>query len=301
MHGMDGLDTVLPKPEWLRVKASFRPELSMVRQVLRGHGLRTVCDSSHCPNLGDCWSTKSATFLILGPKCSRDCKFCAVDHSGADGTWDEGEADRLAAGISELGLEHVVITSVTRDDLPDGGAEAYARSVRAIKDACDCTVELLIPDMGGSRESLAKVAGSRPDVLGHNLEVVERLQPIARDPRASFRRSLDVHRTIKELVPGMVTKSSLMLGLGERDEEVRSALQALRSAGVDIVTLGQYLRPGPQQLPVVHYVPPSEFDRWREAGYDLGFGSVQAGPFVRSSYKAREAFEQLRRRTDVDG
>ncbi|OPY31963.1 MAG: lipoyl synthase [Methanomassiliicoccales archaeon PtaU1.Bin124] len=295
------MDEVLPKPDWLRVRASYRPEIAVVREVLHSKRLRTVCDSSHCPNLCDCWSRKSATFLILGSRCSRSCRFCAVDHSPPDGTWERDEPERLARAVAELGLDYVVVTSVTRDDLPDGGAAAYRSVVEKLHElAPGCGVELLIPDLQGNKTALEEIVCTSPSVLGHNIEVVPRLQGWARDPMASLSTSLAVLRMAKEIDPRQVTKSSLMLGLGESDDEVRESLELLHEAGVDIVTLGQYLRPGPAQLPVVRYVPPKEFERWKDEAIAMGFGAVMAGPFVRSSYQAREAFDTLGRGTDAD-
>lgn len=289
------MEGVLPKPEWLRVRASVRPEFETVRRTLKAHGLRTVCDSSHCPNIGDCWSKRSATFLILGSICTRACRFCAVTHGRPVEQWSSGEAVRLAQGILELGLEHVVITSVTRDDLPDGGAHAYVDVLEQLGQiAPDCSTEVLIPDLGGDEKSLARIVNARPSVLGHNVEVIPRLQGVARDARASFDTSIGVLRAVKRSDPSMVTKTSLMLGLGEEGSEVHETLSVLNEAQVDILTIGQYLRPGPGQLPVRRYVPPEEFARWREEALRMGFGQVLAGPFVRSSYQAKEAFDSLR-------
>lgn len=292
------MDEVLPKPDWLRVKASNRPEVTLIRNKLREHGLQTVCDSSHCPNLCECWSKGSATFLILGDTCTRNCRFCAVKHGDPEGRWDQNEGKRLARTVAELGMEYVVVTSVTRDDIPDKGAEAFQLTICELRDlAPKCRIEVLVPDLGGDIMNVDRVVSARPDVFGHNIEVVKRLQETARDAKASFEGSLDVLRMAKRCDPAQVTKSSIMLGLGETDEEVLEVLEALYSADVDIVTLGQYLRPGTGNLPVRRYVSPQDFAHWREVAGTMGFAKVVAGPFVRSSYQAMEAFVSVRRET----
>jgi len=255
-------------------------------------GLRTVCDSSRCPNLGECWGSGHATFMILGERCTRNCRFCAIPSGRPEGGVDEGEPERLAEAVRSLGLKHVVITSVTRDDLEDGGAGIFAAVVRNIRWMVpDTSVEVLIPDLQGDKESLEKVVSSSPDVLGHNLETVRSLQWV-RDPKASYERSLDVLQMAKWFDPSSLTKSSLMLGLGEQREEIRQAMLDLLSAKVDLLTLGQYLPPLGSSLPLDRYVHPSEFDELRAMARSLGFKGVMAGPLVRSSYKALDLMRE---------
>lgn len=280
---------VAEKPPWLRTKASV-PQGASVRGELRSGDLRTVCDSSRCPNLGECWGKGHATFIILGERCTRSCRFCAVP-SGSPSEPDLDEPKRVAEAVRRLGLRHAVITSVTRDDLPDGGASVFAEAVLEIRwNNPGTTVELLIPDLQGDRQALGTILEADPDVLGHNLETVRSLQWI-RDRRASYDRSLRVLSTIKEISPGTMTKSSLMLGLGESREEVTEAMEDLRAAGVDLLTMGQYLPPKGSDLQLVRYVPPREFDEITVEAKRMGFRGVRAGPLVRSSY---DAFELMR-------
>jgi lipoic acid synthetase len=272
------------KPPWLRTKASISRGASVREELMSGQ-LRTVCDSSRCPNLGECWGKGHATFIILGDRCTRSCRFCAVP-SGKPSETDLDEPGRIAETVKRLGLRHAVVTSVTRDDLPDGGASIFAEVVREIRwNNPGTTVELLIPDLQGDRRALETVLESAPDVLGHNLETVRSLQWI-RDRMASYERSLGVMSLIKEISPGMMTKSSLMLGLGESRDEVIQAMDDLRAAGVDMLTLGQYLPPKGASLQVQRYVPPEEFDDLSAQAKRMGFKGVRAGPLVRSSYDA---------------
>ncbi|MEN3047629.1 MAG: lipoyl synthase [Candidatus Caldarchaeales archaeon] len=283
----------MERPPWLKVVLPHGPVYERVREVVRRHGLHTVCQSAVCPNLGECWGSGTATFMILGDVCTRGCRFCAVTHGNPRGAVDLVEPERVAAAVSELGLSYVVITSVCRDDLPDGGASAFAETVRAVKRRSPgVLVEVLIPDFGGERGAIEEVVRAGPDVVGHNVETVRRLTPVVRDRRASYERSLDVLRTVKEVDPRRITKSSIMLGLGETDDEVIETLRDLRAAGVDVVTMGQYLRPldSPLYLPVVEYVRPERFRELEEAAYRMGFLYVASGPLVRSSYRAAEAF-----------
>lgn len=283
----------MERPPWLKVVLAHGPVYERVRQVVRRYGLHTVCQSAICPNLGECWGSGTATIMILGDLCTRGCRFCAVTHGNPKGSVDLTEPERVAMAVSELGLSYVVLTSVCRDDLPDGGASIFAETVRAVKRSNPgIVVETLIPDFSGEREHIGKLVAAGPDVIGHNVETVRRLTPLVRDRRASYERSLEVLRTIKELSPQTVTKSSIMLGLGETEEEVVSTLMDLRGAGVDVVTLGQYLRPtdSPLYLPVAEYVTPEKFRELERVAYGLGFLFVAAGPFVRSSYRAAEAF-----------
>lgn len=267
----------------MKVRASTGDVFPKVRETLRSCGLRTICDSAHCPNLGYCWSRGHATFLILGRTCTRSCAFCAVDH-GVPEPLDREEPMRIASAVAELGLKHVVITSVTRDDLPDQGAGQY----RAVLDAIhsehpSASIELLIPDMRASEDDLRSIVESGPDVLGHNIETVRRLQDI-RDPRSTYEGTLETLRTIRRLDPYMVTKSSLMLGLGERYDEVIETLGDLRKAGTETVVMGQYLRPRNGLLEVHEYVHPEIFQRLSKEAQDLGFRHVASGPLMRSSF-----------------
>ena len=252
-------------------------------------GLRTVCDSSRCPNLGECWGRGHATFMILGDRCTRSCRFCAVP-SGGPLSPDLGEPERIAEAVGRLGLRHVVITSVTRDDLPDGGAGMFSDTVRQIRwNHPGTRVELLIPDLQGDRGALETVLESSPEVLGHNLETVRSLQWI-RDRRASYKRSLGVLATVKEISPRTVTKSSLMLGLGEGRDELVMAFEDLLNVGVSLLTLGQYLPPRGCGLPLRRYVPLEEFEELRMIAMEMGFAAVRAGPLVRSSYDANALY-----------
>jgi len=278
------------KPGWLRTRAPGGEAYEQVRAEARASGVHTVCDSSHCPNLGDCWSRGHATFMLLGRRCTRRCAFCAVEH-GAPEPVDRDEPARVARAVARLGLRHAVLTSVARDDLPDQGSGQFAAAVRELRRQSGARVELLIPDMGGDRDLLAMVAGSRPEVLGHNLETVRRLQPAVRDQRAGYERSLGVLQVIKEEEPAVVTKSSLMVGLGESREEVREAMADLREVGVDLLAIGQYLRPGGGRLAVARYLRPEEFEEIKDEALAMGFLHVASGPLVRSSYRAGEAFE----------
>ncbi len=276
-----------PHPAWLWRSVSPQAEAAVERMegLLADLELHTVCQEARCPNLAECFGAGTATFLILGDRCTRACRFCAVGH-GPPQPLDEAEPERVAEAAFRLGLQHVVITSVTRDDLPDGGAGAFAATIRAVRrrlpDAC---VEVLIPDFGGSNAALEEVVNARPDVLNHNLETVPRLYPLVR-PRADYRRSLSVLAQTKALAPQIVTKSGLMVGLGERVSEVMQVMADLRAVGCDLLTIGQYLQPTERQLPVARFIPPEEFDGYRETGEAMGFAGVAAGPLVRSSHQA---------------
>lgn len=282
------------KPKWLKVKLPTGDVYRRVRGVLNSFGLHTVCQEALCPNLGECWGSGTATIMLLGEVCTRGCRFCGVETGNPRGSLDGSEPDRVAQAVSELGLSYVVLTSVDRDELPDGGASHFARTVRAIK-AHDSSagIEVLIPDFSGDREALKEVVGSGADVLAHNLETVERLTPRVRDRRCSYQLSLGVLKTVKELDCVPYTKSSLLLGLGEEEAEVVKAMEDLGEAGVDVLTLGQYLQPTRKHLSVAQYVPPEQFNRYREIGLGMGFREVLSGPLVRSSYKAEETFLNL--------
>jgi lipoic acid synthetase len=279
------------KPEWLKVRAPTGEGFDRLRSTARLNGLRMVCDLSHCPNIGDCWSRGHATFMVLGDVCTRNCAFCAV-MTGRPLPVDDDEPRRIASAVRTLGLHHVIITSVTRDDLPDQGAGHFAQVVTKIREQSPRSrVELLIPDMGGSSSALRTVLSSKPDVLGHNIETVERLQGV-RDRRASYEISLRTLRTIKDLDPSLLTKSSLMLGLGERVDEVLRTLEDLRTVGVVAVAIGQYLRPRNGQLEVREYVEPAVFRALGESAKRIGFRFVSSAPLVRSSLNAHRIFDE---------
>jgi len=273
------------KPAWLKVKAPGGAEYAEVKRLMRELRLHTVCEEAHCPNVGECWNHRAATFMILGDVCTRNCAYCAVAH-GTPPTYDREEPVRLAEAVAQMDLEHVVITSVDRDDLPNGGAEIFAGCVAEIRTRLPAaSVEVLIPDFQGSDVALAMVLETAPDILNHNLETVERLYSIAR-PGGRYHRTLRLLRRAKEMRPEQVTKSGLMCGIGEEWEELLGTMRALRSVNVDILTLGQYLRPSGSHLAVARYYTPGEFSLLRNEGLAMGFRHVESGPLVRSSYHA---------------
>ncbi len=275
-------------PRWLHVKTGKARLTRRMRELLRGCGVRTVCEAAHCPNIGECFSSGTATFMILGDICTRNCGFCAVRH-GRPRPPDPEESGRVAEAAVRLGLDYVVVTCVTRDDLPDGGAEQFVRTVQAIKERVPgAQVEILTSDFAGAKEPLERVLAGEPTVFNHNVETVRRLQGQVR-PQASYERSLGVLRGAAERAPQVVIKSGLMVGLGEARDEIDETLRDLAQVGCSIVTIGQYLRPSPAHLPVARYVPPAEFDEFREMGLACGLRQVISGPFVRSSYRAAEA------------
>jgi lipoic acid synthetase len=281
----------LPRaPAWIRERKLRLSDLHGVKSLMREHGLHTVCEEARCPNRGECFSRGTATFLLLGDVCTRACGFCDI-RNGRPAPPDPLEPRRIRGAVQRLGLSFVVLTSVDRDDLPDGGAEHFAETIRSVRSLEPAPgIEVLTPDFRGRLESLETVLEAGPDVFNHNVETVPRLYPTVRRG-ARLDRSLLLLSRAKEIAPAITTKSGLMLGLGEREEEVRELLEALRGARVDIVTIGQYLRPSLENLPVVEYVAPEVFERHREFGARLGFRHVFAGPFVRSSYRAEEALE----------
>lgn len=282
-----------PRPDWMKVRMHMGTEFQDVSQLMRGLSLHTICEEAHCPNIYECWDQRTATFLILGRVCTRACRFCAVE-TGVPDDVDTDEPERLAEAVATLRLRHAVVTSVARDDLPDGGAHIFARTIRAIRQqAPDCAIEVLVPDFQGDEASVRTVAAARPDVFNHNVETVERLQRRVR-AKAFYARSLWVLQRAKELDGGVTTKSGLMLGVGERPAEVVQTLRDLRAVGCDVLTIGQYLRPMATKLPVERYVAPEEFAQYREEGLALGFKHVEAGPLVRSSYHARRHVEKVR-------
>jgi len=277
-----------PKPPWLKVRFPAGERYQRIKALLRQHQLHTVCEEAHCPNIGECFNAGTATFMILGDVCTRSCRFCAVRSGRPEQEPDRLEPYRLAKAVRTLGLDYVVITSVTRDDWPDGGAAIFAECIRSIRrDNPRCRVEVLIPDFMGNWHALATVVQAGPYVLNHNIETVPRLYRRVR-PRAYYERSLELLRRAKELAPSLLTKSGLMVGLGETHEEVFTVMADLRSAGVDLITIGQYLRPTWKQLPVRRYYRPEEFVPFVEKGRELGFQHVEAGPLVRSSYHAHQ-------------
>ncbi|HLE54848.1 MAG TPA: lipoyl synthase [Thermoplasmata archaeon] len=279
------------KPEWLRVRPPAGENYAHVKTLLRDLGLHTVCAEAHCPNVAECWGGGTATIMLLGDLCTRGCRFCAVRSGNPHGLVDGGEPGKVAAAVADLGLSYVVLTSVDRDDLPDGGAAHFAATIHEIKARdSDILVEALIPDFQGDLEAVRTVVEARPDVLDHNIETVRRLQSVARDPRATYAQSLAVLKGAKAMRADLVTKSSIMLGLGETREEILTTMRDLRANEVDLLTLGQYLRPSEWHLPVHEYVAPETFDEFREAGEAMGFLYVAAGPLVRSSYRAGEFF-----------
>ena len=278
------------KPPWLRAKLPSGETYLRLRRLMRRHRLATVCEESHCPNIGECWNAGTATLMVMGGVCTRACRFCAVDTGNPAGWLDPREPDNAAETVRLMDLGYVVLTSVDRDDLPDGGATHFARCVRAIRRASPKTaVEVLTPDFRGSENAVRAVLASRPAVFAHNVETVRRLTPRVRDPRAGYGQSLGVLEAAARHGGGILTKSSIMLGLGERRAEIRQAMRDLRARGVSLLTLGQYLRPTRHHLPVERFVPPEEFAEWRRVGLAEGFVEVVAGPLVRSSYRAERA------------
>lgn len=279
------------KPAWLKVKAPGGEKYVELKKLLRSLDLYTVCEEARCPNVAECWASGTATVMLLGHTCTRGCRFCAVTTGNPRGAVDPREPEHVARAISRLGLKYVVLTMVDRDDLLDGGAGHMGQAVSALhRHQPELLVETLVGDFGGRRRDVAAMVESGPDVFAHNIEVVRRLTPAIRDARCSYDQSLDVLRWAKELAPERMTKSSVMVGIGETDAEVAECLEDLRRAEVDVVTIGQYLRPTPKHAAVDRYVEPERFDAWADLGQKLGFAYVAAGPLVRSSYRAAEAF-----------
>lgn len=280
------------KPVWLRRKLPAGPAYGEVRGLLKSSRLNTVCREADCPNRWECYSNKTAAFLIMGSKCTRNCRFCAVEHGPIEPP-DPDEPARVAQAAEELGLKYVVVTSVTRDDLPDGGAECFAETIRNIRERLpDALVEVLIPDFKGDPEALQTVLRARPDVLNHNIETVRRLYPTVR-PEADYRRSLDLFRNVSQFDSSIPTKSGLMLGLGEKKAEILDTFSDLLEAGCRILTLGQYLQPSRSHLPVQRFATPAEFDELGKTAREMGFKEVSSGPLVRSSYQAKKLYDLL--------
>ncbi len=286
-------------PEWIRTRPPGGPAYTHLKELLGKLNLATVCEEAHCPNVHECWGGGTATVMLLGRTCTRGCRFCAVSTGAQGDTVDEKEPEKLAFAVSQLGLKYVVVTMVDRDDLEDGGSSQVARAIAELRvRSPELLVEVLVSDFRGNDEQIARVASARPDVFAHNVEVVERLQKSVRDARCSYAQSLHVLEHAKKTAPEVVTKSSIMLGLGETEAEVVQAMRDLRRAGVEVLTLGQYLRPSPWHLPVAEWIEPARFDEYREIGRREGFAYVASGPLVRSSYRAGELFleSELKRR-----
>ena len=284
----------VPKPEWLKVKAPAGENYGRIKNMLGELKLATVCQEARCPNMGECWSGGTATFMLMGEVCTRGCRFCNVKTGNAKvglPPVDPFEPEKVAYSISQMKLHYVVITSVDRDDMPDQGSDHFARTVATIKKLDpNLIVEILTPDFRGDESLITHLAGAKPDVFAHNIETVERLTPRVRDPRAKYRQSLRVLEAVKEFDRTIYTKSSIMLGLGETDEEVLQTLKDLRAVGCDVVTFGQYLQPTPKHLKVEAFITPEKFAEWQKTAEAMGFLYVASGPLVRSSYRAGEFF-----------
>ena len=286
--------TVIRKPDWLKVKAPSGENYARIKEMLGELKLATVCQEAKCPNMGECWSGGTATFMLMGEICTRGCRFCNVKTGNAKlglPPVDPFEPEKVAYSISQMKLKYVVITSVDRDDMPDQGSDHFARTVKTVKKLDpNLIVEILTPDFRGDENLILHLAASYPDVFAHNIETVERLTPSVRDPRAKYRQSMDLLALVKKFDPKIYTKSSIMLGLGEKDEEILQTLQDLREVGCDVVTFGQYLQPTTKHLKVQEFVTPEKFNHWQKISEDIGFLYVASGPLVRSSYRAGEFF-----------
>lgn len=295
MNGHPGMEDKAPrnrKPPWIRVRLPGGDTYEHLKALKAKKSLHTVCEEAMCPNLAECWARGHATFLILGETCTRNCRFCGVA-SGRPGPPDPDEACRVAEAAVQMDLQHVIVTSVTRDDLPDGGAGMFASVIEEIRRQNPaCTIEVLIPDFEGKKSALSLVVKAGPHILGHNLETVPRLYPLVR-PQAGYQRSLTVIRNAKEAENNLLTKSGFMVGLGESEDDLHQVMADLRETGCDILTIGQYLRPTPEHLPVVRYYTPGEFLTLKKAGLDMGFRWVESGPLVRSSYGAEAQAKAL--------
>lgn len=276
------------KPDWLRVKAPQWERVGQVKDILRDLGLNTVCEEASCPNIGECFHAGTATFLIMGPACTRACPYCDIDFEKKPKPLDPTEPERLAEAVRRMNLNHVVITSVNRDDLPDGGASQFVGCIEAVRRLSpQTTIEVLIPDLCGNWEALNTILQAQPEVLNHNSETVPRLYRRVR-PQGDYHRSLELLKRSRQLSPGVYTKSGIMVGLGETDAEVRAVMQDLRTVNCDILTIGQYLQPSPKHLPVVDFISPEQFEAWKTYGESLGFLQVVATPLTRSSYHAEQ-------------
>ena len=280
------------RPEYVKVPLPSGENYTKIKQTLRDRTLFTVCEEARCPNVAECWGNGTATFMILGSNCTRGCRFCAVTH-GNPLPVDSDEPEKVLQSVKVMGLDYVVITSVDRDDLPDQGSTHFASVIRKIKGS-GVLVEVLIPDFRGEKNLVDRIIEEKPAILAHNVETVRRLTPTVRDGRAGYDQSLDLLRYVKEKNPGQITKSSIMLGLGEKDEEVIETMRDLRNAGVDIITIGQYLRPSRKQMEVVEYCSSERFASFEKTGFKMGFSFVASGPLVRTSYRAAEAWAKGR-------
>jgi lipoic acid synthetase len=277
------------KPAWLKRKLPSGPAYERIRSMIDRGRLHTVCQEANCPNQFECFSAHTATFLIMGGTCTRNCRFCNIE-DGPPTSLDSDEPRRVAQAAADMKLRYVVVTSVTRDDLPDGGAGHFAATIRALREKiANVQVEVLIPDFQGDKKALETVMAARPEVLNHNMETVKRLYPEAR-PQADYRRSLELLARVPQIDPSIPAKSGIMLGLGESEDEVRQTITDINAAGCRMLTIGQYLQPTQKHLPVVEFVPPEAFDRWRQVALEIGFDKVASGPFVRSSYHAGEMY-----------
>ena len=283
------------KPEWLRVKAPQWQRVGKVKDILRDLALNTVCEEASCPNIGECFNAGTATFLIMGPACTRACPYCDIDFEKKPKPLDSTEPQRLAEAVRRLQLNHVVITSVNRDDLPDGGASQFVGCIQAIREVSpQTTIEVLIPDLCANWDALATILQAQPEVLNHNTETIPRLYRRVR-PQGDYDRSLELLRRSRALAPSVYTKSGLMVGLGETDAEIRQVMQDLRAVDCDILTLGQYLQPSQKHLKIDSFISPEQFDAWREYGESLGFLQVVSSPLTRSSYHAEQVRELMQR------
>lgn len=300
-------EATLQKPNWLKVKAPTGENYEQIKKMLGELKLATVCQEAKCPNMGECWSGGTATFMLMGEVCTRGCRFCNVKTGNPKGKIDPLEPEKVGYSIAQMNLKYVVITSVDRDDLPDQGANHFARTIRTIKKLNpQLIVEVLTPDFRGEQELVNILADAKPDVFAHNIETVERLTPKVRDPRATYSQSMQVLKMVKQRDPSRYTKSSIMLGLGEKDSEVQKTLEDLREIGCDVVTFGQYLQPTKRHLKVMEYIQPEKFQMWQKIAEDMGFLYVASGPLVRSSYRAGEFFmegiiEKQRREISQNG
>ena len=280
-----------PKPDWLKIRPPQGEQYKAIKETARKLELATVCEEAKCPNIAECWAVGTATFMLMGDTCTRGCKFCSIKTGNPKGWLDHYEPQKIADTVAKSGLKYIVLTSVDRDDLPDGGSDHFARTVEALKLAIpEIMVETLIPDFKGDISHLNRLIESGPDVIAQNIETVERLTHPVRDPRAGYQQTMTVLKRIKEISPKTYTKSSIMLGLGETDTEIEQCMRDLRAQDVDILTLGQYLQPTKKQLPVERYVTPDEFKQWEERAKEMGFLYCASGPLVRSSYRAAELF-----------
>ena len=291
----------LVKPQWLKIKISTNNNFTGIKNTLKQNSLHTVCEEAHCPNISECWNTGTATFMLMGDTCTRGCKFCAVKTGNPMKQLDADEPRKLAQALSEIKLfDYVVLTSVNRDDLEDGGSAHFADCINEIKRAYpSIIVEVLVPDFRGNIGALRKIVNAKPEIIAHNIETVERLQRKIRDIRANYNQSLSVLENVKKMNPGIYTKSSIMLGLGEEDEEIVQSMRDLRAISVDILTVGQYLRPTNWHIAVNNYIKPEKFEYFKQKALELGFLFCASGPFVRSSYKAGEMFVKIVKKNKI--